>query len=310
MDIKKNSLKGLVTQKQILAPCVWDTLSAGAAAAGGFEATVLSSASVALCMCGLPDIGILSMNDILYCAEGVARNTALPCCVDADDGYGEMPLNAYRTSLAIIETGASGQMLNDATGYRNSAPAARLRRAGVKDIDRPVLPMDKWLAKTKAALDAGAGKDFISIMRTEALYQYGIDEAIERCRRAAEIGAEMTMISGLLTQEEAEKVAKYVTGAKGWLDLEAHDGKADVEPNAIDALGYNFITTHIFEKHACLGIYDFAKHNLANWNTLYNDLHNMGLSDDDVEEGPYGRQAKKPAPVNRWSAVEPSFWQY
>jgi len=173
--------------------------------------------------------------------------------------------------------------------------------------------METFLAKTKAAMDAASGTDFLNIARTEAKLKYGLDEAIERCRRALELGAEMTLIIGLLNMEEAERVAKYVPGWKMWPDVAVNkDGKADVELDDIAPLGFNFVTAHMLDKHAVLGMYDFAKHNIANKNTLYNDLHTMGHKPEDVKLGAFGAEAKN-APKRRdladfWNEKGKLFW--
>lgn len=77
------------------------------------------------------------------------------------------------------------------------------------------------------------------IARTEAALQYGLDEAIERCLLARELGAEMTLVIGLMNQEQAEYVAKYDKGWKMWPDVATFHGVPDVELKDIEPLGFN-----------------------------------------------------------------------
>ncbi|MDD4012541.1 MAG: isocitrate lyase/phosphoenolpyruvate mutase family protein, partial [Sphaerochaetaceae bacterium] len=86
-----------MAEKQIFAPIVWDVMSAKCAEASGFEATLLSGGVVAG-NCATPDIGLITSDDLVRITGYVCQASKLPCCIDADDGYGETPLHAYRTT--------------------------------------------------------------------------------------------------------------------------------------------------------------------------------------------------------------------
>ena len=93
---KRVTLRELVAKKQIFAPCIWDCMSAKVAESVGFEATLLSGGALATAVCGMPDIGLITADDLVRQTEFVTQFSPLPCLIDADDGDGETPLLAYR----------------------------------------------------------------------------------------------------------------------------------------------------------------------------------------------------------------------
>jgi len=279
------TLRELVAKKQIFAPCIWDVMSHTAAARCGFEATLLSGGALSGNICGMPDIGLMTADDLVRQTEYIAEASVTPTIVDADDGYGTSPLHAYRTTRRLARAGAMALTLDDTTGYRGYHRWGMKFRAGAPDgtIDHPVVPMKEFLAKTKASLDACEGTDCMLIARTEAKLKYGLDEAIERCLRARELGAEMTLIIGLMNQEEAEKVAKFDKGWKMWPDVMTKNGVPDVNLDDIEPLGFNLVTAHFIAMGAMRGMMDVGKRTLQDRNLVYVDSLSGGF--------PYGKEA-------------------
>jgi len=280
--MERKTLRELVAKKQIFAPIVWDVMSAKCAEMSGFEATLLSGGVVAG-NCATPDIGLITTDDLVRVTGNVCRASKLPCCIDADDGFGETPLHAYRTTRRLAEAGAMSLTLDDTTGTRGYGRWAQELRSGTPfgQIPHPAVSMDVFLAKTRASLDACSGTDCMLIARTEAALEYGLDEAIERCLRAEELGAEMTLIIGLRNLEEAKTVAKHVKGWKMWPDVMAPGGIPDVEFADIEELGFNYITAHCITKGAHYGMRSWGKKVLENKNTVYVDQHDMDLTEEE-----------------------------
>lgn len=277
---KRVTLRDLVAEKQVFAPCIWDCFSAQAAELNGFEATLLSGGALAGCVAGMPDIGLITADDLVRQTEFIAQYSPLPCIIDADDGYGETPLHAYRTTKRLAHAGAMALTVDDTTGFRGYNRWGKELRSGMKDgtMKHPVISKENWLAKMKASLEACEGTDCMLIARTECKLQYGLDEAIERCLRAIELGAEMTLIIGLMNMEEAEIVAKHVPGWKMWPDVMSRGGVPDVRIEDLEPLGFNLVTMHIYEKGAMYGMLDFGKNVIKDRTTVYHDTHDMGLS--------------------------------
>ena len=309
--MERKSLRELVAQKQIFAPIVWDVMSAKCAEIAGFEATLLSGGVVAG-NCATPDVGLITADDLVRITGNVCSASPLPCCIDADDGYGETPLHAYRTTKRLADAGAMALTLDDTTGTRGYGRWAKALRDGdpFGTIPHPAVSRDVFLAKTRAALDACSGSECMLIARTETALQYGLEEAIERCIRAEELGAEMTLVIGLRTLEEGTEVAKHVKGWKMWPDVASRNGVPDVRLEDIEPLGFNFVTMHILEKAAMWGMIDFGKHACQEKSWVYHDTHTMGLKPEEVEQGIVGMQAKnKPMKPDRYMSKEPGFWK-
>ncbi len=307
--MERKTLRELVAEKQIFAPIVWDVMSAKCAEMAGYEATLLSGGCVAM-ECGTPDLGLITADDLVRVTRYVCAASPLPCCVDADDGYGATPLHAYRTTKRLAEAGAMSLTLDDTTGVRGYGRWAQELRDGVGfgNIPHPVVSRDTFLAKTRAALDACDGTDCMLIARTECALEEGLEEAIERCIRAEELGAEMTLIIGLMNREEAEKVSKYVPGWKMWPDVGSTNGVPDVDLDEIDALGFNFVTCHILEKGAMYGMLDIGARCLQERSMAYHDTHTMGLPPEDLGIGILGTYNKKAIRhEDRWTEMEPHF---
>ena len=277
------SFRELVQQEQIFAPCVWDCRTARAAELCGFKAMLLSGGQLAESVAGLPDIGLITADDLVQSTERICNYSSLPLIVDADDGFGETPLTAYRLVQRLIRAGAKGCTIDDTTGVRgwNRWGFAMMRGYKDGDIKHEVVPRENWLAKVAASLEAAKGQDFLVIARTECKLEYGIDEAIARCQAAEAIARElgvqiMTLIIGLKTIEEARKVGQAVPGWKMWPDVMSKNGKADVDLADVAPYGFRFVTCHVFEKAAMYGMALYGKRTLADRSTVFHDEHDMG----------------------------------
>ena len=281
--MERKSLRELVAQKQIFAPIVWDVMSAKCAQAAGFEATLLSGGVVAG-NCATPDVGLITADDLVRITGNVCAASPLPCCIDADDGYGETPLHAYRTTKRLAEAGAMALTMDDTTGTRGYGRWAKALRDGEPfgTIPHPAVSRDVFLAKVRAALDACSGTQCMLIARTETALQYGLEEAIERCIRAEELGAEMTLVIGLRTLEEGTEVAKYVKGWKMWPDVMAPGGVPDVNFEDIEKLGFNYVTAHCITKGASYGMTSWGKRVLEDKSTVFCDEHELGITEEEA----------------------------
>ncbi|MEI6304286.1 MAG: isocitrate lyase/PEP mutase family protein, partial [Betaproteobacteria bacterium] len=141
----------------ILAPGVYDALSALLVEQAGFEAAYLSGASIAYTRLGRPDIGLVSASEVANVVENIRERTALPLIVDADTGFGNA-LNVMRTVKTFERAGASALQLEDQT-----LP----KRCGHLD-GKTLVTTDEMTGKIRAALDARASRDTLIIARTDA----------------------------------------------------------------------------------------------------------------------------------------------
>ena len=245
---KKASIKELLGKEQVFAPCVWDPISARAAELSGFKAMLLGGAPVASEIHGTPDLGIITADDLVRQTEYICDSTKLPLLIDADDGYGESPINTYRLTRRLILAGAQGFSIEDTSGIRGYMRWGRFRSMGRDgSVKHELVSRKMWLSKIAAAVEACEGTNAIVIARTEAKIGYGMKEAIERANAAREVGAHMILLMGMMNQTEAELVAREVPGWKMWPDVSTVNGVPDVLLSDIEPLGFNLVTSHIFE---------------------------------------------------------------
>lgn len=260
---------------QVISPCIWDCFSLKAVEKTGFKCALVSGAAVAANAIGLPDIGLMTFDELLWVTERIVKAADIPILVDADEGYGDSPINVYHNISRLVDAGVKGFTLDDGMGVRGYTRLEESFKTGKKPYD--VQDTDKWLAKVKAALDAIDGTDCVCIARTECLPVLGFDAAVERCQRAVDIGAPMTLINRISTLEECRIVGEKVGGWKMYPDITVdQNGKSVVSCEDIYPYGFNYVTMHYLEKGAMWGMIDYGKHNFAAKNTEYSYNHDMG----------------------------------
>lgn len=277
-------LRKMLSNGQVFAPCVWDCVSAKAAQMAGFNAILLSGGTYASFCCGFPDIGLFTQDDLVRQSELICDYVDIPVIVDADEGYGESAVTTYRLAKRLARVGAAAFTIEDSTGIKGYNRWSYFIANSLADgtVEHPVVSQDSWLSKLKAGLDATSGTDCMLIARTEAKIGYGVEEAIERACKAQELGVEMVLVMGMLTQEDAEKVAKYVKGWKMWPDVQSHNGVPDVIIKNIETLGYNLVTTHIFERACLASMVDVGRHVKDSEQTVYADNYSIAGMDKKV----------------------------
>lgn len=284
----KGSLKKMLSEKQLLSPCVWDCYSMKAVELAGFDCALLSGSAVSESLTGTPDLGLITVDELVGVAERVARFANIPLLVDFDEGYGDSPLNVARNVEKLLKAGVAGFTLDDGMGIRGYDRLAQSRniemvKKGVKIEPYKVVPTEVYIAKIKAALDVLEGTDCVLIARTEARPVHGLDDAIERCRRAQDIGAPMTLVNRYYNIEECRHAAQILDGWKMYPDVVIQpDGSPEVELKDIEELGFNYVTMHYLEKGSMYGMLDYGVKNFANQNTVYSETHDMGGLDKEL----------------------------
>jgi methylisocitrate lyase len=296
MDEKKTTLRELLERGQVFAPCVYDCISLRCVELAGFKAALLSGGAYAYSMCGIPDMGLLNPDELIWMTTRMTDISSLPIIVDADDGYGETPLTTYRTVMRLAKAGAMAVTIDDSTGIRGFE-----RQFNENEGVHQVVSREVYLSKIKAAVEAVKNTDCMVIARTEALVSqyamenaterdtaaslypfsystsslHGMEEAIVRCVAARELGADMTMVIGLKTLEQGKLVAEGDPGWKMWPDVSVTDGRSDVELTDIKKLGFNLVTMHYTEKGAMFGMLDYGMHTIKDQSTVYVDEHDF-----------------------------------
>ena len=150
------------------------------AEATGFKSLYISGGGVAAGSCGIPDLGITTMEDVLTDLRRITDVTGLPVLVDIDTGWGGA-FNIARTVRAMIKTGAAAVHIED---------QVQQKRCGHRP-NKAVVPQAEMVDRIKAAVDAKTDPDFVIMARTDALAVDGLEAAIDRASACVEAGADM-----------------------------------------------------------------------------------------------------------------------
>lgn len=212
----------------ILAPGVYDALSALLVEQAGFEAAYLSGASIAYTRLGRPDIGLVSASEVANVVENIRERTALPLIVDADTGFGNA-LNVMRTAKTFERAGASALQLEDQT-----LP----KRCGHLD-GKTLVTTAEMTGKIRAALDARASTETLIIARTDAVAVEGLEPALERAERYLEAGADVLFIEALRDTAQMQQALKRFAGRAPLLANMVEGGKTPIlSATELERLGY------------------------------------------------------------------------
>ncbi|KQQ79321.1 carboxyvinyl-carboxyphosphonate phosphorylmutase [Rhizobium sp. Leaf321] len=187
----------------IVAPGVFDALTASIAAGAGFRAVYLSGAAIAYTHLGRPDIGLVSMAEVADRIAMICDRIDVPVIVDADTGYGNA-LNVQRTVRLFEKMGAQGIQLEDQTTPK---------RCGHLN-DKSVVSAAEMVGKIKAAVDARANEQTLIIARTDALQMEGIDRALERAHLYAQAGADILFVEAPKSGEQLGDIAGALKGVR------------------------------------------------------------------------------------------------
>jgi 2-methylisocitrate lyase-like PEP mutase family enzyme len=167
---KSLSLKSRITQDGVVvAPGVYDALTASLAASAGFEALYLSGAAIAYTRLGRPDIGLMSSTEVADTLAHLSERVETPIIVDADTGYGNA-LNVERTVRLFERAGAAAIQLEDQTFPKR---CGHLEGKGI-------VAMHEMVGKIHAAVDARRRTQTLIIARTDAIAGEGFESAIQR----------------------------------------------------------------------------------------------------------------------------------
>jgi len=182
----------------VVAPGVYDGLSARLATRAGFPAIYATGGGIARSM-GYPDLGLLSPREIVDRLANIVEQADVPVIADADTGYGNA-LNVRRAVREFERAGVAAFHLEDQTFPK---------RCGHYD-DKAVVPTGEMVQKLRAARDALADPDLVLIARTDALAVEGLESAIARGQAYAEAGADVIFVEAPETEDEIHRVAREI----------------------------------------------------------------------------------------------------
>lgn len=210
--------KRLEQPEALLAPGVYDALSALMAEQAGFEALYLSGASIAYTLLGRSDIGLTTVSEVINTLAHITDRVKVPLIVDADTGFGNA-LNTQRTVRDLERAGASMIQLEDQTFPK---------RCGHLD-GKAVVPIQEMQGKLRAALDSRHSSETLILARTDALAIEGFEATLERAERYLECGVDALFIEAVRTPEQMDIVCKLFASRIPLLANMVEGGKTPVQ---------------------------------------------------------------------------------
>ena len=197
-----STLRARLAEDRILvAPGVFDALTAALAEAAGFEALYLSGAAVSYTRLGRPDIGLTSVGEMADTMALVADRVRLPVIIDADTGFGNA-LNARRTMRQYERAGAAALQIEDQTHPK--------RCGHLKD--KSLIGSGEMCGKIRAMADARASDETLIVARTDAIAVEGLASALARAEAYLEAGADVLFVEAPRDREELARVGERFAG--------------------------------------------------------------------------------------------------
>jgi 2-methylisocitrate lyase-like PEP mutase family enzyme len=222
-------LKNMLKENRIVvAPGAYDGLSARLVEQAGFPAVYASGGAIARST-GVPDMGLISPDEIVTRLSEIVEAVGVPVIADADTGYGNA-LSAQRAARAFERVGVAAFHLEDQTFPK---------KCGHYD-DKGLVPTGEMVQKLRAVRDALTDPDFIVIARTDAIAVEGYEAALARAAAYLEAGADMVFVEAPTTEQQIADIAKRLPGYK--LINMFHGGKTPlVAVPKLQEFGYHVV---------------------------------------------------------------------
>jgi 2,3-dimethylmalate lyase len=199
---KAQTIRDVLRQAGVLImPGIYDCLSARIATRAGFDVIFITGYSLSASLLGEPDFGLLTQSEVLAASQRICSATTLPVIVDADTGYGNA-INVIRTVRGLIDAGAAGMFLEDQVWPKR---CGHMR-------GKEVIPLEEYLQKLRAAIDAKGTDDFYIVARTDARQALGLEEAIRRGIAFKQAGADAVFVEAPESKDEMRAIAGSVPG--------------------------------------------------------------------------------------------------
>jgi 2-methylisocitrate lyase-like PEP mutase family enzyme len=228
----QNTLRSLLSKPPIVvAPGVYDPLTALIATQAGFHSLYISGAAIAYTRLGRPDIGLVSISEVVDTVSLICDRVDANLIVDADTGYGNA-LNVERTIRLLERAGANAIQIED-QGFP--------KRCGHLD-DKTLIPAAEMAGKIKAAVDARHSKDTLIIARTDAVAVAGFEQAVERALLYKDAGADVLFVEAPKAREELAKIVKQVGHTLPLMANMVEGGKTPImSASELEALGFSLV---------------------------------------------------------------------
>lgn len=225
-------LRGMLKKPGIIvAPGVYDGISARVIEQAGFSAAFMTGAGTAASAIGEPDIGLTTLTEMVNTCKTLAMTLNIPLICDADTGYGNA-LNVIRTVHEYEMAGAAAIEFED-----QLAPKRCGHMAG-----KVVIPAEEFAQKIKAAVNEKCYKDTLIVARTDSRGIEGFDGAVERCKRYIDAGADILFFEAPQSVDEVRKVAELFKDQVPLLSNQVFGGRTpSLTADELEEMGYKIV---------------------------------------------------------------------
>lgn len=199
MSTRKVLREMLNKRSTIMAPGAYDPWTAKLIEKAGFPAVYMTGYGVSAAVLGKPDIGLLTLTEMVTAAKNIVAAVNIPVIADADNGYGGS-LNVVRTVQEYEQAGVAAIQLED---------QVTPKRCGHME-GKEVISMEEMVAKIKAAVYARKDPDTVIIARTDARAAISFDEALKRAKAYEAAGADVIFFEAPQSVEEMKIVASEI----------------------------------------------------------------------------------------------------
>lgn len=197
---KTTRLRKLLEEPGIIVmPCSYDSLTAMLIEQTGYKVVGVTGAGVCAAILGVPDVGLLTMTEVLSQTKNIVSAVDLPVICDCDTGYGG-PVNVMRTVSEFEKAGVAGFWIEDQIFPK---------RCGHFE-GKQIVSREEMILKIEAAVQARKDPDLVIIARTDARAVVGLDEAISRAKDFVKAGADMIFLEAPRSKDELKKIASSI----------------------------------------------------------------------------------------------------
>ncbi len=226
------SLRALLDRPgPVVAPGVFDALSAHLAEQAGFRALYLSGASISYTRLGRPDVGLVGMSEVAETVALICARVELPLMVDADTGYGNA-LNVGRTVRTFERAGASAIQLE-----AQVLPT----RAGHME-GKQLVSTAEMVGKLQAALEARVSEETMIVARTDGIAVEGFEAGLDRAESYLEAGADMLFLEAPQSPEQLRIIGERFAGRTTLMANMVEGGRTPMLPaDRLAELGFEFV---------------------------------------------------------------------
>lgn len=225
------TLRDRLKQKEILvAPGVYDGLTAALATQAEFEALYLSGAAVAYTRLGRPDIGLTTASEMADTMALIADRTELPVIIDADTGFGNA-LNARRTMQSYERAGAAALQIEDQTYPKRCGHLS----------DKSLIATEEMVGKIAAMADARR-HDTLIFARTDAIAVEGFEAAMDRAESYVEAGIDVLFVEAPRNTDELSRISERFSGRVPLLANMVEGGATPItQAGDLERMGYDIV---------------------------------------------------------------------